>query len=530
MPDKDINVHVKAQGTEKAKQQVDKFAESTRQFGDQTADANKKAGDSTEQASQKFSGMGRILNGLKSQVLGFAAAWLGMQGVQRIISGIIAKLERMQQLQKEIYDKSLTFGQVGQALEFQTGTTGKQQAWSQKAAKLQKSGGLSDIGTAQQMMISADIAFSKQGGIKNPQVMATLEKLAPFAGAGQLSGEEVAKLFEFSGAAGIEPTEKAYKEYFAKVHAGFTSSKATSFGGFVIGLQKGATGYLSQGGSLDEAISSYSSARAVMSNEALAATMLEQTTRLSEGGYEKPRKAIEKALGVKWDELSMDDRSVALLRHIESIPTAQRTAKLVEQGVPMEIASGLSKMVSQEAKQTFIETRQSVSTATSMDTDRLGKSYIDSDLGKQRVVDAKNAERIIATAPRLAAWQRRLQDAQGRHEILAGEGKDKLSILDSVEPHFMAYTEMQDELKDFMASVPKYSKEYNKAAKLQYEIESARQSMGFVPTAIVRGSLDKSKGAEFEEELSQITINHYNNIIYEPAQKEIDEKRVELGE
>ena len=528
MPDKDVNLHVKVDGTTQGKQKLDQLGQSAKGLGDKTAAGQKKAGNETERATQKMSGMGRLLGSLKGQVLSLAGAWLGMQGVQKLITTIIAKLERMQQLQKEIYDRSISLGQVGQALEFQTGTTGQQQSWSQKASQLQQSGGLPNIDTAQQMMVSADIAFSKQGGIKNPKVLSMLNELAPFAGSAQLGGEEVAKLFEFAGASGIEPNTEAYKEYFAKVQAGFTSSKATSFGQFMIGLQKGATGYLTQGGSLDEAISSYSASRSVMSNESLAATLIEQTTRLSEGGYERPRKAIEKSLGVKWDELSMDERSVALLRYTESIPASKRTQTLVDQGVPIEIATGLGKMVSTEAKQTFAATRQRVSSATPENIEQLNKSYLESDLGKQRALEGEIAEEQILVGPKFAKWSRRLQAAQAQHKILQTGGKDKLLVRDKVEPHAMAYSDMIEELEAIIEAIPQDSEDYKKAKHLRSRLLTSHSRLITPVYSRIFGANEKHLGAKYEEELEQlkpqINITYDNSINYLPPGDQFVEK------
>ena len=279
--DKDLNIHAKITDAELAKQQLEQLGKATEDVGQRARQAEKTSGQSTDETNQKLEKKKGILDGLKNQVTSLIGGYFGFQAVITLISGFIAKLERVQQLQREIYERSLQMGDVGQRLEIQTGTTGKQNFWAKQALELQKAGGLRDINAAAEMMVSGDIAFSGIGGIKDKNVRQLLTQIAPVVGAAGLGGQEVAKAFEFAGAAGIAPNAGAYKKYFAQLRAGFTASKATDFGQFMVGLQQGATGYMAQGGSLEQAISLFTGARSVSANEALSATLIEQSTRFA---------------------------------------------------------------------------------------------------------------------------------------------------------------------------------------------------------------------------------------------------------
>jgi len=296
---KDINIHLKTTGAEQTKEQLAQTGQAAKDVGQKTADGQKLAAPAVEQSTEKLGALDRVFNKLKDSAAGFITGFLGLQAVIKLITFLQEKLERVQKIQQQIYEQSIALADVGQALEFQTGTRGKQEFWTERALALQKAGALRTPEIAQQMLVSMDIAFAAQAGIKNKQIRDLAEQLAPFVGAAGLGPEEVSKIFEFAGAAQIAPTAQAYKQFFAQLQAGFTASKAVNFGGFMTGLQQGGTGYLAMGGTLTEAISTFSSARAVMANEALAATLVEQVSRLSSGGYEKPRQAIEQALGVK---------------------------------------------------------------------------------------------------------------------------------------------------------------------------------------------------------------------------------------
>jgi len=443
---KDINIHLKTRGAEQTKQQLGEVGKKTQQLGQKTTEGQKQAADATEKASSKMTGMGRILTGLKSQVMGFVGAWLGLQGVQKVITYIIEKLERIQQLQKDIYQNSLNLAEIGQALEFQTGTRGKQQFWTQQAVSLQQAGGLVSPQVAQQMLVSMDIAFGAQGGIKNKQILDLGKQLAPFVGAAGLGPEQVAKVFEFAGTAGIAPTEQGYKQYFTQLQAAYTASKATDFGQFMLGIQRGVTPYMAMGGTLQEGLSTFAGARAVMSNEQLAAMLVEQVARLSGGGYEKPRMAIEKSLGVQWSQLSMDKRTAALLQYVKGIPESQRQQVLAKQGFPVELTSKIGMMVTPEAQQTMESTRKKVASATTNMVDQITDIYLKSVLGKERVSKAKIAEKEVETGPQFADWQTRISEARKDVEIDIAKGQDRW-MSDKLEPYVLALEKMRDELK-----------------------------------------------------------------------------------
>ena len=445
MADKDVNIHVEAKDADAAKRDIDRTAQATENLGKKTEQAGKKGAKGTEEANRKLGGMGRILTNLKGQVGAFFGAWLGFQGVQRVIGWLIDKLERIQQIQSDIYDKSVQLSELGQALEMQTGTVGKQQYWTEQIVAGQKAGGLRGPGVAKEMMTSMDIVFADQGGIKDAGVLALYKELAPFVGAAQMTGEDVAKLFEFAGTVGVEPTADAYNDYFGKVVAGYTASKATNFGAYMIGLQKGATGWIGKGGSFMGALSIFSAARAATSNESLAANLLEQTVRLSGGGYEKPVRAMERALGVKWSDLSMDERAGALMEYVRSLPESTRDATLAKQGFPVELAGQIGKLVGPEATRVYKAAREDIKNATPEKVAAFTDAYMRSMLGQERVVQAEMSRMEIEAGPGFAAWQRRLRRARKAHEILVGQGRDS-KVLDRHEPTVMAIEEMLKDL------------------------------------------------------------------------------------
>lgn len=519
---KDVNIHIKTPGASEAKQNLDRLAQSGQNVGQQVDKGQQQAAESTKKASKELSGMDRILSSLKTQVTGFVAGWLGLAGVQKLITWLIEKLERISRLQSDIYQKSIELGSVGQALEFQTGTRGQQKEWTQRALQLQQAGALTSPQVAQQMMISADIAFAGQGGIKSPQIMNLLKQISPFIGSAGLGPDEIAKVFEFAGTAGVSPTAPAYKQYLSQLQAGFTASKATSFGQFMTGLQKGGTAYMSMGGSLTEAISAFSGARSVMPNEALAATLLEQLSRLSSGAYAKPLAAIEGSLGVKWGEISTDKRLDALLRYVRGLPEGSRAEILAEQGFPIELTTQVGKMVSPEATKTMSATRAVVASASPAAADAIASSYMQSDLAKQKIIESEQTIRQIQAGPQFANWNRRIQQTKGAFEISVAKGEDGW-ILDRLEPYVIALEGIRNEI-DNLPQTPA-------SMELRAKVQQTIGNMSSMTAPFYPRGLAERMGYRYTQQLNTLqqapVVNDYSTNYYPTTdRRDINQPRV----
>ena len=538
---KEVNIHIKTPGAEEAKRHLNDMSRSTEKVGESTAKGSRQAVAGLDKTEKKLGRLDRTTQKLTGQVKAFVGAWLGLAGAKAVVNWLIQRLERIKQLQGEIYEKSLSMAEIGQALEVQTGTVGQQQQWTKKALEVQKAGGLTDTGTAQQMMVSMDIAFKSQGGIKNPDIMNMAKQLAPFVGTMGLSGDEVTKLFEFAGTAGISPTAAAYKDYFAKLHAGYTSSKATDFGQFMIGLQKGGTAFMGAGGSLESAIGTFSAARSVTPNESLAATTMEQIVRLSSGAYEKPRKSLEKSLGVNWSELSMDQRVTTLLQYAKSIPAGSRTQTLVEQGFEPGLADVIAKMATPEATATFTSTTQKASGADAGDIEPMIESYLGTDLGKHRIGEAERSMIYHKVGPKFASWKNRRKTATSEFETIQGQHKDKWLIPDETEIDFLALDKLISDYDTFIGGLPEGEKKQKAEIDRANLINKREASEGL--TGIRGLGLNEMfdgtgrLGLEYSQKLQQqqqqplTVINNYNNgITYNPRNDSESEKGVRFSQ
>ncbi len=527
----DVNIHLKTPGAQQTQQALDKTAASARKLGNDAEKGGRKGATGMGDLHKKSKDVDGLFSGLKEKVMGFVAAWVGLESVVKLLQGLVNSLTEIQRLQQSIHRENLQNLVVGQALEIQTGTVGKQQEWAKFATNLQESGGLTSIRAGEQMAVAMDIALQGKGGIQDAGVKKLANQLAPMFGSAQLGGGEIKKFFEFASTMGTEQTLPGYQFAFAQLMSGYRASKVSNFGDFMTSMQTGATSYLAGGGTPGAAISYYSAARSVMANEALAATLLEQATRLSSGAYEKPREALEAFVGRPWGDLSMDQRMDTLLAYTYNIPESERMQRLTAEGFPAELATGITKMVSPEAIEALRQTRTSVRAATPKNIKAQSEEYLKSVLGESYVIGGKAAGDKLEVGKKFGRWQNRLQRAKDKYESLAAVGQDKLTVPDKYEPHVIAYQEMYDELGVLIDSLkesdtPEAKKILHKANILSGRISESIKNLGSLKgyvtpdflqvdqaTAVHRGAGYSARLDQLQGEAAPVIINNYSSDI-----------------
>lgn len=476
MPDRDINIHVRAKGAEQAQRDLEQTAESTKTLGRETSEAGHKAAaaaDGLEKTGQKAGGLKSILDNLKTSVFGFVSAWAGWETITNALEGIVNGLREVRQAMREVHDESRTLIGAAQNLEIQTGSIGRQSEWATYLSELQAAGGLGSIAVAEQMAISFDVATSKTGGISSRANQDLLKKLAPMFGAAQTGAGDVAKFFEYTSTMGVAPTEKAYQDAFAMLLAGYRSSKTTTgFGTYVSGLQAGTTGILAQGGSPEGAITLYTTARAVTQNESVAATLAEQIGRISGGAYERPRQVLEQFAGKPWSSLTPDEQLETLLLYTQQIPESQRVQVLTKQGFAPELATGLAKVASEKGLEVLRGTRQAIQGAGREQLQKQVEAYKETTVGRARTQQGQRGLEFLGAETEIGSFQDRLKAAADRVKAMKARGKDRFWTEDEYEAYLVAYEQMDKELLQAYAQLEKIDS--LAARQLQKEIMSLR--------------------------------------------------------
>ena len=550
MPDKDINIHVKAQDTAETKRKVDETTSSVYDLWKAVGGGAKQSGDDTDKTSQKLSGMGRIVDNLKNQVTGMVLAWISFTGVSRILDFFNQRLERSLQLSKEFYDKVIQLQQVGQGLEFQTGTTGQQRQWGMKALELQKAGGLGDIATAQALMSGAQKVYGAQGGLQNANIWNILIGMAPAIGASQMGPEGINSLFQIAEQAKVPPEK--LNDLIAKIQAGAIAGRMT-FQEFLgnTGTGAGFVNYLAGGGSLDKTISLYSAAGNVSANKRTGNSLLDLLTQISAGQNEEARKTVERFSGQSFKNLNMDQRADAVLNYINSLPEATRVQTLTKRGFPS--AADLSKLASPGAQQVFESAQKTVSETTAKNIQPIIDAYLKSTAVQEQRTKI-NIEKQKASMPMAEQlWQNRLTAAKGQYEILVQKGKAPFFYSERGEETALAYQQIMNDAQQIMESSPKDSRQYREAEQLYWQVYNESQNIGgiqqftpFSPEKII-GQMTPGKarrqyrhGVEFSRRLQQLQsaepnepnsvtiINNYDNsTIYPPPFDKGDIRRVD---
>jgi len=536
MPDKDINIHIRARDTEQTKREVKDVASSLYDYYKEMGAAGNQVEESTKKASNGFLGLGRIVDNVKNQVTGFVLGWLSIQGVMRLLDMFNQKMERMLQLSKEFYDKSLQIQQIGQGLEFQTGTAGQQKQWGMKALEVQKAGGFADIGTAGQLMHAVEATYKKEGGLKNEQIFSFLKNIAPLIGAAQLNQQGIESLFRIAEQAKIPAQADAFKGLIAKMLAGAAGGKMT-LDEFLAntGTGTGFINYLAGGGSLDKAISLYSAAGNVSANKRTGNSLLDLLTQISAGQNEEARKAVERFSGSRLADMNMDQRADTVLRYINSLPESRRVQILQKKGFPS--AADLAKLATPSAQQTLETARQAVSQASAENIEPAIKAYTESAAYQEEAIKTEIAMRKAQVSPQEEAWQRQLTKATGQFEILQQKGRDRLLIRDKLEPLVMALENQAAEAEQFMNSLPEGSQQQKEAKTLHDSIETMIDmytgplEQYMPPTKRVlynTGVLSEKKLMDLKNnEINQpVTIVNDNSVNYYPTVGAVDPNRM----
>jgi hypothetical protein len=350
--------------------------------------------------------------------------------------------------------------------------------------------------------------------------------IVPMFGATGVSGAAGAQFIDYAGTAGIAPA--MYQDFYAKVLAGFRSSKSKDFGQFLTGLQSGTTGMILQGASAENAISTYATALSVTKNEASAATLVEQMTRLSSGAYAKPREALEGFGGVAWGDVDADGQFNLLLQYAGNLPENQRVQLLTEAGFSPELAGGLSKIASPDTVATLARTRQSVGGASGAALRQQITAFEGSAVGLDRRLHGAKAEDVLRVQGQIGGWMARLQAAQDRVAEMAVRGEDRVLMPDDVEAHWVAQGRIYDDLEEIARQAAAAGGDEGRAIArrargLQYRIDRSRGVM--LPQVddelpIIsrlqnfRRQMAIQQGPRFEEEFQGIVNIYNNNVVY----------------
>lgn len=453
MPDKDINIHVRAQDTEETKRQVDGVSESVEGFGRTTTDATRKASEGTEKSVRSFFSMGDILERITTQAISFGAALLGIEGAKKILDAITQYFERMATAMRDIYDKALELRQIGQNLEFQTNTAGQQRQWGMKAIEVQKVGGLPDTIIAGQLMSAVETTYKQQGGLKNTHIFDFTKQLAPLIGAAGLNQGGIDSLLRIAEQAKIPPDINAFKTFFAKTMAGAAGGKMT-LEQFLenTGSGTGFTNYLQAGGTLDKAIGLYSAAGNASANKRTGNALLDLLVQISAGENKKAESAVERFSGKQLAAMSMDERADTVLNYINSLSEATRVKTLTNHGFPS--AADLAKLATPQARQIIESTQKAIAATTPQDLDKQIKAYEQSPLAKQRAEDAQAAGEKLQEATDIEAWQRRLNRAKEHRIIERTKGEGRFFVGEGSEPYYIALKNMETELEAITKQYP----------------------------------------------------------------------------
>jgi hypothetical protein len=290
-----IEEYIQIIGADRAEQELARLAGAQQQVGDTAEDAGKKS----QQAGGQTTALGSALTSAASAAQSFVAGFIGLAGVQRLLSEVAQSLREVDELNRKLGGGAVDVASRAKILARQLGVG--EEKGAEILTSLQIAGGL-EAGGAQELGVAADIAF--EGKLLEGKNLTTTKDVAAFAGTMGFTGSETANLFGFLKTAGKLGSPEEAKEAIAKIAAAARASKAKSTGAFVEELARGGTGILQSGVSLEDVLAMGAQARQVEVSEELAAQSLASLEQVAVGA-EKPftreieRRAREQGLDAK---------------------------------------------------------------------------------------------------------------------------------------------------------------------------------------------------------------------------------------
>ncbi len=353
------------------------------------AKGNDKLNSSAKESQSHFVKMKELVGKLTDSFSNMILAGLGIGALVKTLSLLNEQIQKTLDLTEKASNSLKTPFELGQNMLNQTGV-GTQEGWAKKMLEIQKKSGFKDTSSVEGLLTSMDIQFGSMGGIANPTIMQLTSDIAPTLASMGLSGEEAGAIIALAGQAKVAPTQEAFLNFFGKINQGYSSSQSQNKGRYITGLQKGGTDYMSQGGSLEGAMSYFSGALEMKGgNEMLSSTLLEQMNRVAAGQYKDAQETIESASGLLFENLNMDQRFGLIIRYARTLPENVRVKLLTEIGVPGELATGLNLLASAKAS---AATNRTYSSMSKVDSSKVADDTVkwqNSSLARTNSVDAE---------------------------------------------------------------------------------------------------------------------------------------------
>jgi len=233
MPDKDVNIHIKAPGADKAKLEVDAVGQSLEQWKKYA----EHVGVAAKQTTEENTGFLASIKRLSRTLAGLLAAGAGLI---QFFRDWAAAAREARAAQADLANSTKTLDDAAKGLASQAGlmgTPGGMEAARSQVARIQMGGKVSDFGQAGAIATAAHTAFGQIGSLLTPEQEAIATVVADLSQRKDLSGEQagqVLKLLADMGAGTADDAKQAIQQLIA-VHEG----SGIGFGAFV-GLAGGA--------------------------------------------------------------------------------------------------------------------------------------------------------------------------------------------------------------------------------------------------------------------------------------------------
>ena len=355
---------------------------------------------------------------------GFIAGWIGLEGVQKVLSLIGQHLDDISRKSAALGLASREMDAAAKAVANQLGGAAKFDQAKTRIREIMGSGGLSSVGQAEGVAIAGNVNW---GNLGDDRERAMVRTAAEFIGRKGLGVSEGGDLIEVLGKMGAKNPEDV-KRISEQIFASFRGSQSTSFSGWVTGLKKAAPEMAAAGATNETILSSMIQARAGKANEEQAAELNRQL--LMALGREPVQKALAKEAGLsreKWLGQGFDTRMEQFGAWVSKYGASPKGKMLLGDILNSEELGRTMAMFTPAGLAGMASSRKQLADVTPGLFDQEAAAWAQTDLAKREQLQARGTLAGIDVTSQLATGGEILEQAKKlRDRIMTGEAVPEL--------------------------------------------------------------------------------------------------------
>ncbi len=393
---KDVNIHIKTQGGDESRREIDKTSQSARQMGDGVQDAGRKSQEGGEKIARTGKNATRAAGGMN--LLGRAAGFvtkgllglLAITGLDSFFSKWADYARKAAAAQRELADSTRELDQATKALASQANVMGSPEGVDQARRQIeaiQQQGRLADWKQAKAIAVALHSAYGTSGQLLSADQMGIAGVVADTAQREDLSGKAVSNMIKVLSAMQASNAQEA-RQRIQQLTTAQKAAGVDTFEEFITGGIGAILPQLAFGGSPEVAMAQYGGVLASFKSGEEGAERVKQAVAMMN------RPAVAKAVGGGYAQLPFDQRLKAFRQWV----ARSSDKELMAAGLTSDQLNVLRVVFKPENIQKVREIEALTQKATAEEFTRQAEGYWQTRLGKSEAIRAKTLAESVTDA------------------------------------------------------------------------------------------------------------------------------------